>query len=189
MNIIAVNGSPNPAGSTARLVEEVLAGAAEVGAQGRMFQLGQMRVSPCIDCGGCRKTARCVVDDDMTDVFDALKTAASPKGLVLGTPIYLDHITAQLKAWIDRMHCFNHTELGAKMFPDGFRAVLVVTYGEKDPHFYDDVSGWLGGLVADRFKANVLEQIILPAASVDGLPSQTDLLARARQAGRDLAKA
>ena len=187
MSIIGINGSPRAEGSTAGLIGEVLGAAKEAGAQTRLFQLGRMRIAPCTDCKGCRKTAKCVVDDDMSCFYNEVESGTGPKGLVLGAPIYLDHTSAQFKCWMDRLHSYNHTELGAKMFPKGFRAVLAITYGAGNPHHYDAVLEWLCGCVENYLQAEVIERLVMASSSREPLENRAELLARARQAGKRLA--
>jgi multimeric flavodoxin WrbA len=187
MSVIGINGSPRPGGYTGRIISEVLTGAAEAGAVTTHFQLGRMKVGPCIACEACRKTARCAVRDDMTQIYSALETGEGPRGVIFGTPIYLDHVTAQLKALIDRFHAYNYTDLGERMFPKGYRGVLVVTYGAGDPHEYDSVVDWLGGLVKDRCDVDVIGRIVLPASESRPPDQHTGILVRARDLGRQLA--
>jgi len=187
MSIIGVNGSPRPDGNTGSLVREVLNGAAAAGAETRLFQLGRMSISPCIDCAACRPTATCAIRDDNQAFYEAVAEARSPKGLVIGTPIYLDHISAQLKIWIDRLHAYNYNELGQHMFPEGFKAVLVVTYGAPKIDQYDAVADWIEELLDNRKFAAVTERIILSNAKRDPIDIPDDVLAKARQSGRRLA--
>jgi len=187
MSILGINGSPRPTGYTGALVGDVLGGAAAAGAATELFQLGRMTVSPCIDCNACRPTARCAIDDDNQRFYRAVAEADSPKGLVIGTPIYLDHVSAQLKIWIDRLHAYNYTDLGDFMFPNGFRAVLVMTYGAADEHMYDFVVDWLAGLLEDRKVARVVDRIVLPGVPRLPIRVPEDVRQQAREAGRRLA--
>ena len=128
-----------------------------------------------------------IVDDDMSCFYNEVESGTGPKGLVLGAPIYLDHTSAQFKCWMDRLHSYNHTELGAKMFPKGFRAVLAITYGAGNPHHYDAVLQWLCGCVENYLQAEVIERLVMASSSREPLENRTELLARARQAGKRLA--
>ena len=120
MSMIGINGSPRSDGNTRKFVQAVLAGATSAGAETALFQLGEMKISPCVACMKCRKTARCAIKDDMQQIYAAIEAAKDPKALVLGTPIYFDHISAQMKAWIDRLFCWVYTERGQKMLSRGF---------------------------------------------------------------------
>jgi len=186
MSIIGVNGSPRPDGNTGTLIREVLSGAAAAGADTQLLQLGRMDISPCIDCAACRPTAKCAIGDDNQAFYDAAAKARSPKGLVIGTPIYLDHISGQLKIWIDRLHAYNYTELGKHMFPEGFRAILVVTYGAPKADQYDSVVEWLSMLMKNLKYADVIETIVFNKAKRKPVDVPAELLTRARDAGRRL---
>jgi multimeric flavodoxin WrbA len=107
MKIIGLNGSSRPAQSrTGQLVRQILKGAGEVGAETEYFEITGSRVLPCIACDRCHKTGCCVQKDDFQAVYDKILAA---DGLVVGSPVYINQVTAQLKNWIDRLgntiHC------------------------------------------------------------------------------------
>ena len=188
MPIIAINGSPRSGGGTARLIQEVLAGCEDAGASTQLFQLGEMDVAPCIGCMGCKATAKCVVKDDMQLIYDAINTAEVPKGLVLGSPIYFDHITAQLKAFLDRLYCYTYTELGQKMFPKGFGSVLVTTFDADPITTYDSVLEWLKGRLGYYHEIETIAMIALDKATANPPEKRPDILRTAREAGRKLGR-
>ena len=106
LNVVGINGSGRSGGNTSVLVRAVLDGAREAGAQTEFFELAESNIAGCKACDACRteKAAhRCVVKDDMQTFYDL---AAQADVWVLGSPIYLDHITAQLMAFIQRTYCY-----------------------------------------------------------------------------------
>jgi len=56
-------------------------------------------MSGCLECGGCDKTGKCVVKDDMQSVYPLLEKA---EVIILASPIFFYAVTAQAKALIDR---------------------------------------------------------------------------------------
>ncbi len=184
MSVIAVNASPRPDGSTGKLIQEVIAGTEEAGKQAQVFQLGRMNISPCTACMQCRKTAECAVKDDMIATYEAVDSAAPSKALVIGTPIYFDHVSAQFKGWLDRLYCYCYTERGQRMFPKGFKAVLVATYEAPDPHCYDFVLEWLKERLEFYHEIEVVAQIAMGGSAQKPLDQRPDLVDRARDAGR-----
>jgi multimeric flavodoxin WrbA len=164
----------------------VLAGAEEAGAQARLFQLGGLEISPCKACMGCRKTARCVVEDDMQRFYEAVESVSEPKGLVVGTPIYFDHVSAQLKTWLDRLYCYTYTERGEKAFPSGFRAVLVATWEWDKEDAYDPVLDWLEGRLKGYHAIETVGRIRLAGSGARPAKERDDLAAQARACGRQL---
>ena len=187
MSIIAINASPRPKRNTHALIQEVIAGCREVGQEVTLFQLGKMDIAPCNGCAACVPTAKCVVEDDMTQLYEAFDTAAEPKGLIVGTPVYFDHVSAQLKAVLDRLYSYTYTDLGQKMFPKGFKAVLVATFDDEPPDRYNNVLDWLAGRLEFYHEIETIAQLAQPQATAKPLSEHPELIAQARQAGAELA--
>ena len=143
MLVVGVNGSPHPKGNTGFLVRKVLEGAQGQGAQTEMLDLGKMKLSPCIACGTCKKDKRrsCSIKDDMYEFYDLVGELGA---IVVGTPIYFDHVSAQLKTFLDRLYPYIgvNTE---KYFPEGVKAGIVITYGASGESGYDGVIDWIEG--------------------------------------------
>ena len=93
MNIIGFVASPRTNGSTAWAVNTILEGAREQGAQAQAFYAGALDIKPCKGCLACTKTGKCVIDDDMRQIYSALQWADA---LVLGSPVYMGQMTAQI---------------------------------------------------------------------------------------------
>ena len=56
-------------------------------------------MSGCVECGGCEKTGKCVLQDDMQDVYPLLDDADI---IILSSPIFFYGLSSQLKALVDR---------------------------------------------------------------------------------------
>jgi len=141
MLVVGVNGSPHEKGNTSFLVRKVLEGARQQGAETKVLDLGKMKLSPCIACAMCKKEGRtsCGIKDDMYEFYDVVNQM---KAIVVGTPIYFDHVSAQLKAFMDRLYPY----IGANMeryFPKGVKAGIVITYGASGEDAYDGVIDWI----------------------------------------------
>ena len=188
VTILAVNGSPRANGATAYLIGQAIDGARAAGAEAQLLQLGQMRVSPCRGCLACRKTARCAMSDDMAEFYDGVAAATEPKGLVVGTPIYFDHVSAQLKAWLDRLYCYVYTEKGQKTFPPGFSAVLIASWGWDKADAYVSVVDWLEERLKSYHGIETVGRVCLPGAGSMPPSERVEAADRARELGRLLAK-
>jgi len=109
MKILGINGSPRGAKSTTmKLVEAVLDGAKEAGAETKLIDLCSLKIDYCDACGVCYKKGRCVHEDDFGTVYDEIMAS---DGLVLGSPVYFGSVTAQMKTMIDRMADAIHCQL------------------------------------------------------------------------------
>lgn len=103
MKVLALTGSPRKGGNTETLVAAITAGATASGAECETIRLSDLRLSPCIGCGGCQKTGRCVIEDDMQPLYGKVDGA---QVILLASPIYFYGLTAQTKAFVDRLQAF-----------------------------------------------------------------------------------
>ena len=101
MKILGINGSPRGENSqTKRLIDAVLNGAEESGAEVETINLVDYDFNFKNACSICLQEEKCVYIDDFPRVYAKIKEA---DGLVLGSPVYIDLVTAQMKMLIDRM--------------------------------------------------------------------------------------
>ena len=100
--LVALNGSPVRGSSVDLLLQALCAGAEEAGGAARHFHCNDLTVKPCQACGPEPTTGYCVFHDDMDAVYDALHAAHA---VAVGSPIYFDTVSAQLKLVMDRCNC------------------------------------------------------------------------------------
>lgn len=137
MQIVCIVGSPHgPRGNTARLLQEVLAGAAVHGGRAETVFLDGHNIRPCDGCDACHKVGRCVQKDD----FEAVRAKiAAADGLILASPNYLFSVSAQLKAFLDRCCGIVHL-LG---FSGKYGAAVVTSGGGGDEPIIDYLQRFL----------------------------------------------
>ena len=107
MKILGINGSPRGSRSqTLRLVQGVLDGAKSAGAEVELVDVAKLRIDYCIGCTVCYERGTCVLKDDFAELYQKMLDC---DGIVLGSPNYIDSVTAQIKTMLDRMadaiHC------------------------------------------------------------------------------------
>ncbi len=100
--LVALNGSPLRGSNVDLLLERVCAGFRDGGGEGEQIYCDRLIVKPCQACGPEPTPGYCVFHDDMDLVYDRLQRADA---LVVGSPIYFDAVSAQLKLVIDRCNC------------------------------------------------------------------------------------
>jgi len=162
MKILGINGSGRTGGNTAVLVKAVLSGAAEAGATTRMIELGPLTIAGCDACQACKTTHRCVINDDMAGIYQHL---SATDVLMLSSPVYLDHITAQLMAVIQRLYCYIGPALENYYPRPGAKAVLGITYGAGDSTAYDYVLDWTAARLKGYFDIETLGTFKIPSTS------------------------
>jgi multimeric flavodoxin WrbA len=99
MRILGIYGSPRKGGNTDILLDKTLQAARSAGADVSPIRCCDLKIAGCAECGGCDRTGKCVVDDDMQKVYPKLYEADA---IVLASPIFFYGITSQAKALIDR---------------------------------------------------------------------------------------
>lgn len=107
MKIVSILASPNGnKGNTGALLKIVLEGAEKAGATAETILIRSQEVKPCVACDTCHKIGTCPQKDEFAGIKEKVMAADA---LVLATPNYISHVSAQLKAFLDRccgiVHC------------------------------------------------------------------------------------
>lgn len=115
--VLGLIGSPRAGSNSGILVEEALKGAADAGAETKIFNLSKMAIAPCNACMYCKgNEGECATNDDMQDIYKEIKEADA---FILGSPVYMWQMSAQAKLFTDRLYAFYMTGFEEK-------------YGKKD---------------------------------------------------------
>jgi multimeric flavodoxin WrbA len=193
MKIIGVTASPRKKGNTAWIVDKILEGAKEQGAETQSWYFSDLDIKPCLSCYGCRQgdlaggRTRCVIKDDMQRLYDSLEHADA---LVLGSPVYMGQMRAQAKIFMDRL--FGSAQYQPRFHP-GFKEknapkqklVLVWTQGNPDAGkfqtYYDYTKKMAGMLEFD-----VKDVVVVAGMRLDSAHERKDLPAALKNTGSSL---
>lgn len=99
-NVLGIYGSPRKEGTTDQLLDKALGGARSIGANTSVIYVRDLKMDGCIECGGCSKTGKCVINDDMGLVYPLLDKADV---IFLTSPVFFYGLTSQVKAIVDRV--------------------------------------------------------------------------------------
>ena len=162
MKVVGFLGSPRKQGNTATIVNEVLRGASDAGAETKIFNLNELTIRGCQACYKCQTLeGKCVQKDGMAPLYDEIFNADA---VVLGTPVFFFQVTGQTKIFIDRLFALLYLKDGQ---PGAFRnkikekkAVIVYSQGQPETGLFassfdlnDSVLGFLGFKVEERIVA------------------------------------
>lgn len=182
--IVAINGSPREQGSTAALVDEVIKGIGERGGQVKSYNLNQMNIKGCQSCYACRAQGRCVLRDDMQELYYEIANAS---GIVFATPVYMWQMTGQLKLAVDRLYPFLKPDYSSYLTP-GKKVLLAVTQGRPDTtmfhHYFEHMGRNLLFLGFGAYEILIAGGTHKP----EDLLSQATVVAEARRLGSWLAE-
>ncbi len=195
MKVIALDSSPRGRGisKTRLLLDAMVNGMQEAGAEVEDFRLREKKVRLCLGCFTCwsKTPGVCVHKDDMTNELFPKWSEADIA--VYATPLYHYTVNAAMKAFIERtlpiVEPFmvkqgdrTHHPLRGK--PP--KAVILSVAGFPDPSIFNPLGSYMNFL----FGKGILAEIYRPAAEMMVLPSYSrilnEILDATAQAGREI---
>lgn len=100
MKILLINCSPHENGTTSAALKEVAAALHADGIETEVFFPGAQAIQPCMACGSCKKTGRCVCNDSVNEAIEKMEHC---DGLVVGTSVHYAAATGIASAFLDRL--------------------------------------------------------------------------------------
>jgi len=99
---VAFNGSPRKDGNTSILIKRVFNELEKEGIETEFVQLSGNDIRGCIACYKCfeNKDRHCAVKSDKANEY--IEKMDEAEGIILGSPVYFNDVTAEMKALIDR---------------------------------------------------------------------------------------
>jgi multimeric flavodoxin WrbA len=106
LKVVAVNGSPHGvAGNTGQMLEMIASHLTGEGIDLEEVTLADKKIEYCVGCALCLEKSGCWRNDDQREIIGKLMDA---DGIILAAPVYFAHVTAQMKAFIDRSLGYGH---------------------------------------------------------------------------------
>lgn len=134
--VLALMGSPRRGGNSDLLLDSLIEGARESGAEVEKIWIRRLKFQPCLEINYCQKTGECILKDDMTAIYPKLLEAEI---VVLASPVFFMGVSADAKALIDRCQSFWARKYMLKkpvpLPPTGRprRGIFISTAGHKNP--------------------------------------------------------
>ncbi len=160
--IIGIAGSPRNNGNTHILVNKILEGAKDNGAETELIFLNDLDINECDGCYTCWKGKDCSKKDDMNNLYPKIIRSDI---IIFGTPVYWYGPTALMKAFIDRFVFFNCTENREKI--KNKSAVIVVPFEDKDMDTVRPVIEFFSRCF-EYLQLRFIKKIIVPGVTVKG---------------------
>lgn len=98
MKVFAICASPRKS-TTDYVVNEAINILNDNNFETSMFSSQAKDIKPCMHCDFCLENKRCIIEDDMAEVYKNLKEA---DGIILATPVQSGGISSNLAAIMDR---------------------------------------------------------------------------------------
>jgi multimeric flavodoxin WrbA len=178
IKILGLVGSSNINGNTAKLVNAILDGAAENGTEKVIYNLASLNIKSCDACCKCQESGRCLIDDDMQELYQEIQTADV---VVLGSPVYMWQMTGQTKILIDRLTAFLKPNFSSRL--DNKKLILVFSQGSSDSDAFKPYFEYTAGLLY-YLGFDVLETVIAAGTDKLEVSFRPGLLEKARELGK-----
>ncbi|MBR4616559.1 MAG: flavodoxin family protein, partial [Kiritimatiellae bacterium] len=101
MNVLMLNGSFNPEGSTRAGLDIMAESFAAEGVSSEIVTVGGKPIADCIACGKCAELKRCVFASDGVNEF--AEKAKTADGFVFASPVYYAHPSGRIMSFLDRL--------------------------------------------------------------------------------------
>ncbi|MHA1291772.1 MAG: flavodoxin family protein [Promethearchaeota archaeon] len=112
MKAIGIVGSPRKNGNSAFLLNLVLENLSNSNFETEVIFLKDLSISPCNECYYCTKEEKCIIEDDMQELYNKLRDA---NVIILSTPVFMGGITSRLKAFMERTWHLRRGQLKGKI--------------------------------------------------------------------------
>ncbi len=111
MKAIGIIGSPRKNGNTAYLLEKVMK-IIRKKYETEIIFLKDYNIKPCEGCHYCEENKRCIIKDDMQELYPKLKEADV---IILSSPSYMGGVTSRLRAFMERTWYLRKGQLEGKI--------------------------------------------------------------------------
>ena len=180
VKVLALMGSPRLGGNTDALLEAFLAGVQEGGGEYEKVAVAGLGISGCRECLACSRTGRCVIEDDMAEIYPRLLSAGK---IAIASPIFFYGLPSQLKALIDRCQAVWESRRLSPPPPAGREAFTILAAATRGRKLFD------GALLTLRYFLEALSIAPVGNLTFRGLDrkgdvdSHPEMLEKCRQAG------
>ncbi|MBU0951468.1 MAG: flavodoxin family protein [Elusimicrobia bacterium] len=100
MKLLAIYGSPRKDGNSDILLDEAWKGA---GITAEKVYIRDLDIKPCTGCRSCDSTGKCIISDDMAQLYKKIEEADR---IILSSPIFFYGLPGKLKGMADRAQCY-----------------------------------------------------------------------------------
>ena len=104
MKIVGIMGSPRKKGNTDVLLNVAIEEAQKNGVEFSKINLTDMTIAHCNGCQKCLQTGKCVIGDDMQQIYEAMLNS---EGILWATPVYSWSMSSLAKTALDRTYALS----------------------------------------------------------------------------------
>lgn len=139
--VYILNGSPRKNWNTAKMCESFKKGVTDAELTAEVINLYDLNYKGCYSCFACKlrngkSYGKCGYPDELKEVLEKVSNA---DGLVFASPIYFGEVTAQMRAFMERLlfPVYVYDEEGSKIPPKKLETAIIYTMNVKPDRFND----------------------------------------------------
>lgn len=127
--VLVINGSLNKNGNCSKIIDKFTGSGADVKVI-NAYTNDKKFIKPCMDCGGCTKVPKCVINDEFDEI-----TSDFYDTVVVISPIYMSNLTGPMFNLISRFNYLYNNEacLGVTHDFKAKRGIIVLVGGGGQP--------------------------------------------------------
>lgn len=174
MKVFAINGSFRKQGNTDIIMDRLLEGAKSRGAEVEKVYVDDLKINSCQGCLECRQEGICKQEDGLMEIVRKLEAADA---VVVGSPIYGNYMTGQLKILLDRLmgviSIITYVPGGgiksiSRLNPKKRNIVSILTAGAPTPECADDALKLLRRMLGSLTNGGFMEEIVAVGINAKG---------------------
>ena len=186
INVLAIYGSHRRGHNSDMLVDKLLEGIGSDGAAVERIYATSSGIKSCTACEGCYKLGRCVIKDDMQQVYAAFNNADI---IIASSPVYFYTVTSDMKKLIDRCQAVwaSKYKTGASLVSKKHRiGYAVCTAGEPEDRSYFDCTLKVFELFYKCINTELVDSLLVSDVDTLQVRDRPDVQQQAIEAGRRL---
>ncbi|QTA93796.1 flavodoxin family protein [Desulfonema magnum] len=170
--ILAIYGSPRRKGNTTALLKNAVKGAQDAGARVEEIVLRDLKMSPCLEIYGCKKTGECAIRDDFDKIRDKMLAC---DGMMVASPIFFYAVSAHTKILMERCQSLWVKKYWIDKTPFGIKehkhkGLFISVGATKGKKLFD------GALLSMKYFFDVLDMELWKSLLYRGLDFEGDVL-------------
>lgn len=188
INVLAIYGSHRRGQNSDILVDKVLEGiGSDVTSTERIYASSQ-GIKNCTACEGCYKLGRCVIEDEMQEVYKAIDKADI---VVSSSPLYFYSVSSHMKKLIDRCQAVwaSKYRTGSSLISKKHRiGYIVCTAGEPENKSRFECAVKVLELFYKCINTELIGSLLVSNVDILHVKDSEDIQQKALEAGRLLRK-
>ncbi|HYF84651.1 MAG TPA: flavodoxin family protein [Clostridia bacterium] len=186
INVLAIYGSHRRNQNSDMLIDKMLEGIGRDGVSVEKIYASSQGIKSCTACEGCYKLGRCVIKDEMQQVYQAIDRADI---VISSSPVYFHTVTSDLKKLIDRCQAVwaskykTNSSLISKKHRIGY---IACTAGEPEERSYFGCTIKVFELFYKCINTEIIGSLLVSNVDNNHVRDRADIQFEAHEAGRRL---